>query len=163
MRPLYLPAAGIACALVLLAGCDGGAKAPTSDDTAAPNLDAGEGNDTQYVDDVDDSQWDEKFELPYAELAFPFHPVLGNHEGLDWIPIVNGEAIQDFVEDGRCGAVDVYLCGHDHSLQWPEGDNATGFESDQPGFVWVEIDGRTFTAVFYDAPGTETFRRTFTK
>jgi hypothetical protein len=29
--------------------------------------------------------------------------------------------------------------------------------------VWVEIDGRTFTAVFYDAAGTETFRRTFTK
>ena len=344
MRPLYLPVAPVACALLLLAGCDGGSKAPTSDDTAAPNPDtdtdtetdadadadtdadtdtdtdpgttplrfvalgdAGEGNDTQYavadgiksvcdrdgcefaiylgdnfyesgVDDVDDSQWDEKFELPYAELDFRFYPVLGNHdyggegigwelwkgsiyvdysaysdkwtmpdlyhsftyddatfyaldttevfwglgddqlewlqdetaasastwklafghhpyisngphgnageyEGLDWIPIVNGEAVQDFVEDGICGQIDVYLCGHDHSLQWPEGacgtefivsgagakttelegDSATWFESDQPGFVWLEIDGRTFTAVFYDAAGTETFRRTFTK
>jgi tartrate-resistant acid phosphatase type 5 len=207
------------------------------------------------VDDVDDSQWDEKFELPYAEFDFPFYPVLGNHdyggegigwelwkgsiyvdysaysdkwtmpdlyhsftyddatfyaldttevfwglgadqlewlqdetaasastwklafghhpyisngphgnageyEGLDWIPIVNGEAIQDFVEDGICGAIDVYLCGHDHSLQWPEGacgtefivsgagakttelegDNATWFESDQPDHIEDTIE-----------------------
>jgi hypothetical protein len=49
MRPLYLPAAGIACALVLLAGCDGGAKAPSSDDTAAPNLDAGADTETDDV------------------------------------------------------------------------------------------------------------------
>lgn len=269
--------------------------------------DAGEGNDAQYavadaikavcdrdgcdfalylgdnfydsgVSDTEDSQWDEKFELPYAELDFPFYPVLGNHdyggegigwelwkgdiyvdysaysdkwtmpdlyhsftagdatffaldttqvfwgvgddqldwlqdalaastttwtlafghhpfvsngphgnagayEGLDWLPIVNGEAIEDFVNDGICGAVDVYLCGHDHSLQWPEatcgtefivsgagaktteleGSNPTWFESDQEGFVWVELRGTTFTGVFYDAAGTELFRRSFTK
>lgn len=269
--------------------------------------DAGEGNDEQYavgaamaavcardgcdfaiylgdnfydsgVDDVDDEQFQEKFELPYAALDFPFYPALGNHdyggegigwelwkgetyveysdhsdkwtmpdlyyshahgdvtflgldttqifwgitedqldwvqaetaaagtgwviayghhpyvsngphgnageyEGLDWVPIVNGESVQEFVEDGICGVVDVYFCGHDHSLQWPEatcgtefivsgagaktteleGQNATWFESDAEGFVWVEIAGETFTGVFYDQDGSELYRRSFTR
>lgn len=71
--------------------------------------DAGEGHDTQYevadamatvcakqgcdfalylgdnfyddgVDSVDDEQFEEKFELPYADLWFPFMVVLGNHD-----------------------------------------------------------------------------------
>ncbi len=71
--------------------------------------DAGSGNDTQYavadsveaicaakgcdfalylgdnfygdgVDDLDDDQFVEKFELPYANLSFPFYVVLGNHD-----------------------------------------------------------------------------------
>ncbi len=40
------------------------------------------------VDSVDDSQFTTKFELPYADLDFPFYVVLGNHDyGLmswDW-------------------------------------------------------------------------------
>ena len=32
------------------------------------------------VKDVADAQWQEKFERPYAELAFPFYAVLGNHD-----------------------------------------------------------------------------------
>ena len=97
---------------------------------------------------------------------------------------MNGEAIETFVDDGICGTVDVYLCGHDHSMQWPEstcpgtefivsgagaktteleGSNPTHFESDAEGFVWVELRGNTMTGVFYDAAGTELFRRSFTK
>lgn len=270
--------------------------------------DAGEGNDTQYavadgmalvcardgcdfalylgdnfydsgVDDTEDSLWDSAFELPYAELDFPFYPALGNHdyggegigwelwkgsiyvdysaysdkwtmpdlyyshvhgdatfigldttqifwgfggdqadwlddelarvgttwtvayghhpylsngphgnagnyEGLSWVPIVNGASIQEFVEDGICGQVDLYLNGHDHSLQWPEstcagtefivsgagaktteleGSNGTWFEADVEGFVWIELKGRTLTAVFYDQNGAELFRRTAVK
>jgi tartrate-resistant acid phosphatase type 5 len=268
--------------------------------------DAGEGNDEQYavadaiktvcdrdgcdfalylgdnfydsgVDSVDDAQFDEKFELPYAELAFPFYPVLGNHdyggegvgwelwlgeiyveysdysdkwtmpdlyyafeagdalflgldttqvfwgitddqlgwvqqevsatdrrwkiayghhpylsngphgnageyEGLDWVPIVNGESVRDFVDDGICGQVDLYLCGHDHSMQWPEttcdtefivsgagaktteieGDDPTHFEYDGEGFFWIEIVGDQLTGVAYDASANELFRRTIT-
>jgi tartrate-resistant acid phosphatase type 5 len=32
------------------------------------------------VDAVDDAQFDTKFERPYANLDFPFHPALGNHD-----------------------------------------------------------------------------------
>lgn len=32
------------------------------------------------VDSVDDEQFQSKFELPYAELNFPFYAVLGNHD-----------------------------------------------------------------------------------
>ena len=32
------------------------------------------------VDSVDDDQFQEKFELPYAELDFPFYVVMGNHD-----------------------------------------------------------------------------------
>ncbi len=230
------------------------------------------------VDGVDDSQWQEKFELPYAPLNIPFYPVLGNHdyggegigwelwkgetyveysdhsdkwvmpdlfytyqvehaaffaldstqlfwgivdeqgawmdgglaatsatwtiayghhpyisngphgnagnyEGLSFIPIVNGESIKNFVDDHICGQVDLYLSGHDHSLQWPEdvcgtemivsgagakttdleGENPTWFEYDEEGFVWIELNDRTMTAVFYDASGQELFRRSVSK
>ena len=36
------------------------------------------------VDSVTDSQWDDKFEDPYANLDLPFYPVLGNHDGGLW-------------------------------------------------------------------------------
>ena len=32
------------------------------------------------VSGLDDIQWQDKFELPYAELDFPFYAVLGNHD-----------------------------------------------------------------------------------
>ncbi len=230
------------------------------------------------VDGVDDSQFQDKFELPYAPLNIPFYPVLGNHdyggegigwelwkgetyvdyssqsskwvmpdlyytyqvehaaffaldstqlfwgivdeqgswldgglaatsatwtiayahhpyisnaphgnagdyEGLSWVPIVNGESIKDFVDDHICGQVDLYIAGHDHSLQWPEdvcgtemivsgagakttdleGSNPTWFEYDQEGFVWIELNDRTMTAVFYDSSGQELFRRSVSK
>lgn len=125
------------------------------------------------------------------KIAYAHHPYIsngphgnaGSYEGLDWLPIVNGEAIQDFVEDGLCGQVDLYICGHDHSLQWPvaacgtefivsgagaktselDGSNQTWFESLSPGFVWIEIRGRTLTGVFYDQDAVELYRRSYTK
>ncbi len=45
------------------------------------------------VDSVTDPQWQDKFEVPYQDLDFPFYAVLGNHDngglevpGLDGIP-----------------------------------------------------------------------------
>lgn len=32
------------------------------------------------VEDVDDAQWQEKFELPYADIDFVFYSTLGNHD-----------------------------------------------------------------------------------
>ncbi|MDP2305083.1 MAG: metallophosphoesterase [Pseudomonadota bacterium] len=218
------------------------------------------------VSSVDDAQWQESFELPYAALEFPFYAVLGNHDygsggggfevdranaqveyasqsdkfvmpstfyshvkgnatffGLDttaldwgrsqeqaaWLPgalaevrttwtiayghhpyISNGDHgnandnFGPFFEDNLCGKVDVYLCGHDHDLQWLEptcgtefivsgagaklrdtgmGSNPTQYEQSQLGFMWVEINSGVFTGVFYDDSGNELFRQTITK
>jgi 3',5'-cyclic AMP phosphodiesterase CpdA len=124
-------------------------------------------------------------------IAYGHHPFISNgphgnageYEGLDWVPIVNGESIEDFVDEGICGTMDVYICGHDHSLQWPEGtcgteflvsgagakttelegSNNSWFQQEIEGFVWIEIQGRTFTGVYYDLDGNELYRRSFTK
>jgi len=124
-------------------------------------------------------------------IAFGHHPYLsngphgdaGNYEGLSWVPIVDGESIQRFVDEEVCDRVDVYFSGHDHSLQWPvstcgtefivsgagakttpiEGEDAAHFEVSTPGFMWVEIVGDTFTGVFFDRDANELYRRSFTR
>ena len=121
------------------------------------------------------------------KIALGHHPYLSNgphgnageYEGIAG----EGAVVQTFIEDYVCGQVDVYLCGHDHSLQWIEetcgtqflvsgsgsspstlfGTNPVYFEDASLGFLWVEIDGRTFTGVFYDETGTELYRSSFTK
>ena len=231
------------------------------------------------VDEVDDIQFETKFELPYANLAFPFWIVLGNHDyggggsgyefwkgnyyieysdvsprwrlpdlfytvdygvldlfGLDtnailwgffddqqaWLdarlaesdaawtiafghhpylsnghhgnagvydgyspsPIWDGANVKQFFDESVCGSVDLYMCGHDHSLQWPEttcggtelivsgagskttgldGENPTWFEADREGFVYLDLTTTEYTATFYDIGGNAIFTRTVTK
>ena len=97
-----------------------------------------------------------------------------------------GQPMKDFFDAYVCGAADVYLAGHDHALQWMDvpsgcatefiiaggggsgtypivGTNPALFEDSNNGFLWVEIDGRQFTGVFYDETGAELYRRVFTK
>jgi hypothetical protein len=151
-----------------------------------------------------DYQWDQQLEwlqqgtansgAPW-KFAFGHHPYIsngahgnaGNYEGLPFpIPLISGEDVKDFMEDGVCGDIDVYFCGHDHNRQWLEpacgtefvvsgaaakytdlehhDDQPTLFEDDQePGFLWVEIDGDTLTGRFYDADGNIDFERTIQK
>jgi len=232
------------------------------------------------VEAVDDPQFDEKFEVPYAEIGFPFWTVTGNHDyggngagyefwkgqlyidyaalsdrwrfpdlyytvdyglvdlfGLDttammwgfyegqqeWLdaavaasdaewtiayghhpilsngphgnvgvydgytspmPIWDGAFVKEFMDSSVCGKIDVYMCGHDHSRQWLEdtcegtelfvsgaggkvsyldGENPTWFEMDTEGFLWVEIEGKTFRGAFYDAFGNLEYERAYTK
>jgi hypothetical protein len=219
------------------------------------------------VSSIDDSQFQDKFEVPYAALNFPFHAVAGNHDyggggggydawrtdleveytshstkwsmpdqfytftegdstfiGLDttaldwgntaeqaaWIPgavadatttwkfafghhpyLSNGSHgnansnFAPFVEANLCGQIDVYFSGHDHDLEWLEstcpgtefivsggggagtyslnGNDPAYFASETHGFLWVEVDGRNLTGVFYDQDGVELFRKTITK
>ena len=121
-------------------------------------------------------------------VAFGHHPFLsngdhgnaGNYEGISFVPIANGEHIEEFVSEEVCGNVTMYFSGHDHNRQWhPEAcgthfvvsgaaakttdfehrDNNPPvlFEDDQiPGFVWVEIAGSTLTMAFYDQNSAET-------
>jgi 3',5'-cyclic AMP phosphodiesterase CpdA len=107
------------------------------------------------------------------------HGNAGTYEGIAGA----GALVETFFTSYVCGQVDVYLAGHDHSMQWLQptcgtefivsgggsspsvmvGTNATNFEDAALGFLWVEIDGRTFTGVFYDDTGTELYRASITK
>lgn len=69
------------------------------------------------VDDIDDAQWQEKFELPYAELDFPFYSTLGNHDYgapplFSWL---GGIGI-----DPRRGEVQVEYTGHSQKFVMPD-------------------------------------------
>ncbi len=105
------------------------------------------------------------------------------------LPIQDGNAVKAFFEDTVCGnggVTQVYFSGHDHSRQWlDEADTLCGNEmivsgagskttdiidrgnaafyedATEPGFMWVEVDGDTFTGKFYDADGNLDFERTF--
>ncbi|MCK6528193.1 metallophosphoesterase [Myxococcota bacterium] len=116
------------------------------------------------------------------KFAFGHHPYLsngphgdaGNYEGLWFLPIVNGEGVQDLLDDVVCGQVDLYLCGHDHSRQFLtetcddtmlivsgagakntdlEGSHAVEFESEVEGFFWFEVVGNEMTIATYDKNG----------
>jgi tartrate-resistant acid phosphatase type 5 len=231
------------------------------------------------VDSAEDVQFDEKFEIPYANIDFPFYPSLGNHDyggsgsgyefwkweyyidysdrsdkwtfparyyrvdagvvelyALDtnaivwgmledqvaWLddrvprstaswkiayghhpylsngshgnagvydgrqgdgkdPIGDGAYVKEAIDAAVCGKIDLYLCGHDHNLQWLaetcegtefvvsgaagkwsslHGDNDVWFEEGTLGFLWVEVSQDSLTGVFYDDRGDELFRRT---
>lgn len=116
-----------------------------------------------------DTQW---------KIAYGHHPYISNGD--------HGNANDNFgpfFEDNLCGQVDVYFCGHDHHLEWLEptcgtefiisgagaklrgvgGSNPDFYAASQLGFMWVEIDGNTFTGVYYDDNGDELYRRSFQK
>ena len=130
------------------------------------------------------------------KFAFGHHPYLsngphgnaGNYEGLpiSLIPIVNGNKIQDFVEESICGKVDIYFAGHDHSRQWFDNTCGTEFvvsgagsktseiegrdnnptlynDAEQPGFLYVEIDSNLLVGRFFDKDGNMNFERTVLK
>lgn len=103
------------------------------------------------------------------------------------LPIQNGETIKTFFDDHVCGIGQVYFSGHDHSRQWinePSAlcgtemiisgagaattdlvnrGNATYYEdATKVGFLYVTIEGDTFTGEFYDGDGNLDYSRTFT-
>ncbi len=126
------------------------------------------------------------------KIAFGHHPYrsngphgnAGSYEGLPFVPLVNGEGVKDLLDDSVCGQADVYISAHDHSLQWLtepcqgtelliSGGGASHTDVDQKnpayysaaktGFLYVAIEGQSFTGEFYDATGKLEFARTFTK
>lgn len=128
------------------------------------------------------------------KIAFGHHPYIsngdhgnaGSYENLEGIPLpfVTGESVKEFFEAAVCGKVDVYICGHDHNLQWLEPKCGTEFivsgagsksealpgankayfgMPETEGFVWIEIKDDTFTGIFYDHTGKELFAKTITK
>jgi hypothetical protein len=125
-------------------------------------------------------------------IAVGHHPYLsngphgnaGSYDNLPFVPIVNGKGVKDLLDTSVCGKVDVYISGHDHSLQWMTGTcqgtellvsgggasntdmpgkNPTHYQGAHLGFLYVVIKGKTFTGEFIDAQGNVKFTRTITK
>ncbi len=127
------------------------------------------------------------------KIALGHHPYMSNgphgnageYDGLPFIPIANGAGVKDLLDDVVCGRVDLYLCGHDHSMQWLvptcgnftelvvsgagastsefKGNNAAYFESLDIGFFYVVIEDNVLTGQFINAAGTVLHTRTITK
>lgn len=125
------------------------------------------------------------------KVAFGHHPYLsngrhgnaGSYEGVPFVPIVNGEHVESFMEDMVCGKFDLYLCGHDHNVQDLKatcgtefivsgagakttdlkGSNPVHYESDEPGFVVLEASADTMVLRFYDQDAALQHTRTMTK
>ncbi|WP_143140236.1 metallophosphoesterase [Nannocystis exedens] len=128
------------------------------------------------------------------KIAFGHHPYLsngehgnaGDYEDLEGIPLpfVAGENVKEFMEESVCGKIDVYICGHDHTMQWLQaqcgtefivagaGSKANGLPGNNPqhfqvpemeGFTWVELNDNSFTGVIFDKNGNELYSRTFSK
>lgn len=115
----------------------------------------------------------------------------GNAGNYDDVPpygaleVPAGVHVKEFMDDVVCGTNDVYLSGHDHSLQWLqetlcgaelvvsgggasftaiEGHGNQAFwENAEAGFFYVDIVGKTFKGRFYAEDGTLRYERTFTK
>ncbi len=126
------------------------------------------------------------------KIALGHHPYLsngphgnaGSYDGLPGVPIANGKGVKDFFDENVCGKVDLYLCGHDHSRQWLvetckgtelavsgagssgtdlKGKNASRWQSNSIGFLYVTITGRQLVAEFIDTTGKVEFTRTLNK
>jgi hypothetical protein len=117
-------------------------------------------------------------------LAIGHHPYVSNgphgdagaYDGRP-VPGLSGEHFRQFFEARLCGKVDLYLAGHDHTLQWLPaqpgcgatefvvsgaggaatydlvGDHAARFQSSSLGFWWLELDAAALRAVAFDADG----------
>lgn len=128
------------------------------------------------------------------KVAFGHHPYIsngdhgnaGSYENLEDIPLpfVTGKKVKEFMEAAVCGKMDIYICGHDHNIQWLEpkcgtefivsgagsksntlsGKNPAYFGlSKTEGFFWGEFKDNTFTGVFYDKMGQELYSKTISK
>jgi tartrate-resistant acid phosphatase type 5 len=153
-----------------------------------------------------DAQVRADFERWWGESTAPWRVVLGHHplrsngrhgnagsyDGVTFVPLANGASVRSFLEDEVCGRADLYLCGHEHVMEWleptcgragsgrrtelvisgggaspttfPEAlTNADRFRAEGLGFLYVVIRGDTLTGTFYDAEGQARFTRTFTR
>jgi predicted phosphodiesterase len=133
------------------------------------------------------------------KIAFGHHPYLSNGEhgnAGSYDPLcvgslctpsfapLNGLHVKEFLDSYVCGKADFYICGHDHSMQYPvgtcagtelivsgsgsspttlPGSNPMRYQSVKLGFTYVVITEHTFTASFYVTDGGVEYSRTVTK
>lgn len=127
------------------------------------------------------------------KIAFGHHPYYsngphgnaGSYEGLPFIPIANGAGVKDLLDYVVCGNVDVYICGHDHSMQWImpkcggsthlivsgagastselKSNTFTYFETLDIGFMYFVIEDNVLTGQIINAAGQVLYTGTITK
>jgi tartrate-resistant acid phosphatase type 5 len=133
------------------------------------------------------------------KIALGHHPYLsngehgnaGNYEGFPFPPQLAGTTVKAVMDESLCGKVDLYLSGHDHNRQWPQGtcgvNTTTNFivsgagskttefvyhgggndvyweEDTKPGFLLLELTIDLIHAEFYDEMGTLEFERDISK
>lgn len=135
--------------------------------------------------------WIDQAPVDDWKIAFGHHPYISNgkhgnageYEGLPFVPIANGEHVEDFMEDFICGKVDLYVCGHDHSMQDLEavcgtefivtgagaktteikGDNPAYFNASQIGFTMFEATPSKLQVYFFDDQKNLLHQRTITR
>lgn len=134
--------------------------------------------DAQQRTDV--AKWISESTAPW-KIAVGHHPYLSNgphgnagaYDGQTKAP-ANGEPVKKFFDDVVCGKVDLYLCGHDHSLQWMNesckgtelavsgsGAKQTGFLGKNPslyqsmelGFMYLIVEPKRITIEVIEVVG----------
>jgi tartrate-resistant acid phosphatase type 5 len=146
------------------------------------------GRDAQQKTDV--SSWIAASTSPW-KIALGHHPYKsngphGNAGNYDRVPIppVSGKGVKDFLEDHVCSKVDLYLCGHDHSMQWLNDKcgsttlavsgagaevtalaarNAVAYESTERGFMYFTVTDKLLKAEIISEAGTVLSTQTMTK
>jgi len=126
----------------------------------------------------------------FWRIGYGHHPYISNgrhgnagtYEGIEGVPILSGDTVKDFMDDGVCGQMQLYLAGHDHTLQWLEPQcgtefivsgaaakttdlegrgTPTFFETDaSEGFVWISLIDKVMSAKFYDKSAALLFEQT---
>jgi len=120
------------------------------------------------------------------------HGNAGSYDGVSLVPIANGGQVKSFLEERVCGQADLYLCGHEHLMEWlastcgregsgkrteliisgggasptqlgAELPNLDHFRAEGLGFLYVVIAGDTLTGTFYDDDAGVRFTRAFTR
>jgi hypothetical protein len=138
--------------------------------------------DTTPLDSGDQTQA-EWLDAALAKSTAPWKVVFGHHPYRSNGDHGNaGSELDAVFTDVVCGRADMYLCGHDHDLEWLEpvcgmelivsgaGSQTRGLGgSDEPafyttdqteGFVWLELDGDQLTGTIYDRDAVELYSMT---
>ncbi len=112
------------------------------------------------------------------------HGNAGDYDGQGWIPYRNGDGVKDFLEDIVCGKADLYLSGHDHSMQYLtqtcagtelvvsgagskpsklSTKNPVRYQASKLGFAYITAQGDTLTLEFFNTQGVAEFTRVLTR
>lgn len=120
---------------------------------------------------ADDRPWTFVFGHHTALSDGP-HGDAGRYDGRSLAPFYSGTGLRVFFAEHVLGKADVYLCGHDHSLQWIPHSSGTSlvvsgagakattvtprvseFAAAEAGFAWIEATRERLLVVFYGADG----------
>jgi tartrate-resistant acid phosphatase type 5 len=125
------------------------------------------------------------------KIAVGHHPYKsngphGNAGDYDRVPIppISGAGVKDFFESTVCDKVDLYLCGHDHSMQWLTercgrttlavsgagaetttltARNPVAYATNELGFMYIVVREHTLTAEIISETGAVLSTQTLSK